>query len=160
MAATPVSRAQHAMYEAIAAVVPSLHEHCRDAWAVIGSSAAALAGADVEVADLDVLASTDDAQKLKLLWEEHLDLHYVPAGADRFRSRFARFLFPGMPVEVMGGLELHEADGWRPVHVDETILVSCAGLPVPIPSIPEQIRILESFGRPKDLQRAALLRAL
>jgi hypothetical protein len=29
-----------------------------------------------------------------------------------------------------------------------------------VPTIAEQIRILESFGRPKDLERAALLRAL
>jgi hypothetical protein len=149
-----------ALDQAIAAAVPQLHEHCRDAWVVIGSAAAALAGANVEVADLDLLTSVDDAGRLMTLWRERLDPVYEPAAGDRFRSRFARFLFPGMPVEVMGGLELHGTDGWRPVHAGEIVQVSRAGIQVPIPSPTEQIRILESFGRPKDLQRAALLRAL
>jgi hypothetical protein len=140
--------------------VPSLHQHCRDAWVIIGSAAAALAGAPIEVADLDLLTSADDAERLVALWHQHRDLAYTPAAGDRFRSRFARFRFPGMPVEVMGDLELHGADGWQPVRVNQVVQVRCAGLLVPIPSPAEQIRILESFGRPKDLQRAEWLRAL
>jgi hypothetical protein len=155
-----MSLTHRAMHEAIAAAVPQLHQHCRDAWVVIGSAAAALAGADVEVADLDLLTTIDDAEQLKVLWSESLDRRYAPAAGDRFRSRFARFHFAGMPVEVMGDLELHDADGWQPVRVDQIVQVSCAGIQVPIPSPAEQIRILESFGRPKDMQRAALLRAL
>jgi hypothetical protein len=150
----------HAMHEAIAAAVPLLHQHCRDAWVVIGSAAAALAGANAEVADLDVLTSADDAQRLTALWQARLYLAYTPGAADRFRSRFARFVFPGMPVEVMGDLELHGVDGWQPVRVEKIVQARCAGVQVPIPSAAEQIRILESFGRPKDLQRAAWLREL
>jgi hypothetical protein len=148
------------LHEAIAASVPLLHAHCRDPWVVIGSAACALAGADVEVADLDLLTSTADAERLIALWPSRLDTSYVPAGADRFRSRFARFLFPGMPLEVMGNLELHDADGWQPVQVNETVHVTVADVAVAIPSRDEQIRILKSFGRPKDLVRAELLRAL
>jgi hypothetical protein len=40
------------------------------------------------------------------------------------------------------------------------MLVIFGGMQIPVPTIAEQIRILESFGRPKDLQRAVLLRAL
>jgi hypothetical protein len=65
-----------------------------------------------------------------------------------------------MPVEVMGGLELHTSQGWQPVHVSEVVQISCEGMKVPTPSIAEQIRILERFGRPKDLQRAAVLRTM
>lgn len=155
-----MSQAQHALQEAIAAAVPQLHQHCRDTWVVIGSAAAALAGADVMVADLDVLTSTDDAERLKALWCERLDPVYEPAAADQFRSSFARFRFPGMPVEVMGGLELHGSDGWKQVRVDDIVQMNCGGIQVPIPSTAEQIRILQSFDRPKDIQRAALLRAL
>jgi hypothetical protein len=38
--------------------------------------------------------------------------------------------------------------------------VDVAGLAIPIPAITEQIRVLESFGRPKDRQRATLLKSL
>jgi hypothetical protein len=149
-----------ALHQAIVASVPLLHEYCRDAWVVIGSAAAALAGAKVEVADLDVLTTVNDAERLIALWRERLDPSYAPAAGDRFRSRFARFHFPGMPVEVMGGLELHEAHGWQPVRVNQVVQVSCAGVQVPTPTVTEQICILERFGRPKDQQRAELLRAL
>jgi hypothetical protein len=160
MAETRVSQMHPARQETIAAVVPLLRQHCGDAWVVIGSAAAAMAGADVEVADLDLLTSAGDAQRLAALWRERLDLAYAPANGDRFRSRFARFRFPGMPVEVMGDLELRGTDGWQPVRVGQIVQVDCAGIQVPIPSAAEQIRILESFGRPKDLQRAELLRTL
>lgn len=148
-----------ALRDTLAATVPQLHAHCRDAWVVIGSAAAALAGAPVEVADLDLLTSERDAERLIALWSAQQDRAYQPAASDRFRSRFARFLFPAMPVEVMGGLELHTAQGWQPVHAHDIAPVACAGVEVPIPTRSEQIRILQSFGRPKDLQRARLLHA-
>lgn len=149
-----------ALYEVIAASVPQLHAHCRDEWAVIGSAAAALAGAAVQTADLDLLTSVADAQRLIALWPSRLDTSYTPAGADRFRSCFARFRFPGMPLEVMGGLQLHGQDGWQAVRLKHVVQVSVAGIDVPIPARDEQIRIFESFGRAKDLARAELLRAL
>jgi hypothetical protein len=149
-----------ALRDVMTATVPSLQAHCRDPWVVIGSAACALAGAAVDVADLDLLTSAADAERLIALWPSRLDTSYTPAGADRFRSRFARFQFPGMPLEVMGGLELHDADGWRAVRVNDVVHVNIADIAVPIPSRAEQIRILESFGRPKDLARAELLRAL
>jgi hypothetical protein len=153
---TPVPQA---LRDVLAAVVPPLREHCRDAWVVIGSAAVALAGAQVDVADLDLLTSQGDAERLMALWNAERDWAYQPTASDRFRSRFARFLFPAMAVEVMGGLELHVAQAWVPVRVHEIEHVACAGVDVPVPSRAEQIRILESFGRPKDLQRAQRLRA-
>jgi hypothetical protein len=140
--------------------VPQLHQHCRDPWVIIGSAAAALSGADVDVADLDVMSSVDDAERLKTLWKSRLNTSYEPAGAALFRSHFARFDFPGMPVEVMGGLEVYGAGEWQPVQVNEIVHIACAGVQVPIPVPSEQIRMLERFARPKDLLRTPLLRAL
>ncbi|GLQ96402.1 hypothetical protein [Dyella mobilis] len=155
-----MSHSRQALRDAIAAAVPALHRYCCDNWVVIGSAAAALAGAKVEVADLDLLTSVEDADRLIEAWQEQRDLRYTPAAGDRFRSRFARFRFPGMPVEVMGGLEYQGIRGWQQMQVNEVVQVTCAGVTVPIPTRVEQIRVLESFGRPKDLQRAAALRAL
>jgi hypothetical protein len=146
--------------EALAAVVPDLQRHCRDPWALIGSAAARLAGADVGVADVDVLTSVRDAETLIGRWQVRQDQTWMPSAAERFRSRFARFLFSGLPVEVMGGLELCGERGWEPVRIGEVVTRDVAGFAIPIPAVAEQIRILESFGRPKDVQRAALLRRL
>ncbi|RDS80824.1 hypothetical protein DWU98_12790 [Dyella monticola] len=149
-----------ALREVMAASMPQLKRHCRDPWVVIGSAACALAGATVNVADLDLLTSVADAEHLMALWPTRLDMHYSPADSERFRSRFARFRFPGMPLEVMGGLQWHDEGGWQSVLVNDVVKVDVADVAVPIPSRTEQIRILERFGRPKDLARAELLRAL
>lgn len=149
-----------ALREVLAAVVPDLHRLCRDPWTLIGSAAARLAGAEVVVADLDVLTSVRDADTLIGQWRARRDETHAPAGTERFRSRFARFLFPGLPVEVMGGLELCGEHGWAPVQIGEVVTCEVAGLAIPIPAVAEQIRILESFGRPKDHQRAAWLKHL
>lgn len=146
--------------EVLVACVPDLHRCCRDPWTLIGSGAAWLAGARVTVADLDVLTSARDAETLIGYWRARLDTTTASAGAERFRSRFARFIFPGLAVEIMGGLEVAGDAGWEPMTIAEIITVDIAGMRVPIPAMEEQIRVLESFGRPKDRQRAVLLKSL
>lgn len=145
--------------ETLAVAVPDLQACCRDAWCLIGSAAAWLAGATVTVADVDVLTSSRDADALIDHWQSRL-LAPADEGAERFRSRYARFAFPGLAVEVMGGLEVHGDDGWSPVRVDDIIHAELARLRLPIPAVAEQIRLLQSFGRPKDQYRAVLLQSL
>src|SRR6185312_4274854 len=105
-----------ALREVLAVAVPDLHRLCRDPWTLIGSAAARLAGAEVASADLDVLTSVRDAEALIGHWQARRDDAYAPCGEEHFRSRFARFRFPGLPVEVMGGLELCGERGWEPVR--------------------------------------------
>ena len=155
-----MSHVTPALYATLAEIVPELHVHCVEPWCVIGSAAALLAGADVAVADVDLLVSRSDADALMALWAERRESVYQPANAERFRSHFARFRFPGLPVEVMGGLELDQGDGWKPVEAGRLTLAGLNGLAVPVPSLEDQIRILQSFGREKDAQRAKVLRAL
>ena len=155
-----MSHVSPALYATLAEVVPQLHVQCVDPWCLIGSAAALLVGAEVSVADVDVLVSRDDAERLMALWAGYRQPTHEPADGHRFRSHFARFAFPGIPVEVMGALELNQGDGWQPVNAGRMMLVGLDGLAVPVPTIPDQIRILESFGREKDCQRASSLRAL
>ncbi len=157
---TYVNRPHPALEATLRTVVPELRAVCRDPWCVIGSAAAWLTGAHVTVADIDLLTSADDADRLEGHWSPLREETYEPEGSERFRSRFSRYAFADMPVEVMGGLELNVRGEWHPVEVRETIEVLFADVIVPIPSFDEQLRILESFGRPKDLYRAGLLRNL
>lgn len=149
-----------ALFVALAELVPGLHVHCVEPWCLIGSAAARLLGAEVSVADVDVLVSPADADVLATLWADRRDVAHAPADGQRFRSRFARFDFPGLPVEVMGGLELDRGEGWQPVSPGRLVLAGVQGMAVPVPALDEQIRILESFGRDKDRARAAALRRL
>lgn len=143
----------------LAACVPELQRHCADPWLVIGSAAAWLAGADVTVADVDVLTSVRDAGMMIDHWQARLLGTDGQKDGDRFRSRFARFDFP-VPVEIMGGLELASPDGWKAVHVEAIQSIRIGGASVPFPTIAEQIRLFESFGRPKDKERVERLKQL
>lgn len=155
-----MSHLSPALYATLADVVPNLHVHCADPWCLIGSVAALVLGAEVSVADVDVLTSRADADTLMQVWAQQREPAFTPPDGDRFRSHFARFRFPGAPVEVMGGLELHLDGRWQPVAPGKLVLAGVNGLAVPVPCIDDQIRLLESFGREKDLRRAAVLRAL
>lgn len=145
---------------ALESSIPDLHRLCRDTWAVIGSAAAWLVGAEVSVADVDVLTSARDAQTLKTQWADRSPSDASAAGADRFRSYFVRVTSAGLDVEIMGGLEVFAQGVWTPVELDRIITVELADMLVPIPSLAAQLRLLQRFGRPKDWCRIARLKTL
>lgn len=155
-----MSHLSPALYATLAEIVPDLHVQCVDPWCLIGSTAALLLGAQTSAADVDVLTSRADAERLMAHWSARRELAFAPPDGDRFRSHFARFRFSGAPVEVMGALELHADDGWRTVLPGKLVLAGVNGLAVPVPSIEDQIRLLESFGRKKDASRVIALRVL
>ena len=155
-----MSHLSPALYATLAEIVPDLHVHCVDPWCVIGSTGALLLGAEVSVADVDVLTSRADADTLMQHWAQRREPGSTLADGHRFRSHFARFRFPGAPVEVMGALELHVDGDWQAVAPGRLVLAGVAGLAVPVPCIDDQIRLFESFARAKDLCRAAALRTL
>lgn len=160
MASPRMSHLSPALYTTLAEIVPDLYVHCADPWCLIGSTAALLLGAQVSVADVDVLTSRADADTLAATWAQRREPAFRPADEQRFRSHFSRFRFPGMPVEVMGALELHVAGRWQAVQPGRLVLAGVNGLAVPVPCIDDQIRLFESFGREKDMSRIAALRAL
>ena len=159
MSRRPISEMAPTLRSTLAVCVPELQRRCADPWVVIGSAAAWLVGAQVEVADLDVLTSASDARFLADHWRGRALAADKLEGADRFRSHFARFEFP-LSVEVMGDLEVATPGGWKPVRVGATRMVEVDGFDVPVPTVEEQIRLLECFGRPKDRLRAGLLKGL
>ena len=115
-------------------------------WSLIGSGALILLGVPLEAAgDVDVVTTVDGAGRLRAAWAEWLDPAEPKPPEGPWRSEdFARYVTPYGPVEVMGGLRIRGA----PLKV-----------PPGIPPAVEQLRILRLFGRPKDLERAAALKA-
>jgi len=135
----------------IASVAPALEGE----WWIIGSAAAALAGADIlEVRDVDLLLSERDARTLRACWSTK-ETERVPAD-DRFRSSvFARFIGAPLPIEAFGGFEMRLRGDWRPVLP----LTRERRGAVFTPSIAEQIALLEAMDRDKDRARIAALKA-
>lgn len=127
-----------------------------DQWWIIGSAAAALAGADVgAIGDVDLLLSSADGAALAARWTDRR-LPDPPASA-QFRSGFfARFRSPGLPIEAMGDFEIEIAGHWRRVAPATRVP---AGR-VFIPSVGEQMTIFAAMDRLKDAARVAALRKL
>lgn len=127
-----------------------------DDWWIIGSAAAALAGADIaEVRDVDLLLSENDARRLVGRWSDRPK----PAAAtsDQFRSAvFARFEHAPLAIEAMGGFEMKVRDEWWKIAP----LTRVAYGDVFTPSVAEQIALLEAMGREKDAARISALHAV
>ncbi len=161
-----MSAADGSIEAGLAAALVELHvdlaASCSDPWWLIGSAAMRLIGVrEVVPQDLDLLTSRRDAEVLIERWCDTLDVDYVPQEQGvRFRSRFARFRRAPLPVEVMGALEVRRGDGWQPAHIGATRTVALGGIRIPLPTVAEQIRLLELFGRGKDLDKARRLRLL
>ncbi|WP_374468985.1 hypothetical protein [Phenylobacterium sp.] len=127
----------------------------RDPWWLIGSAAMALHGAaPITVADVDLLASPSDARRLAQAWGIALQ---PSAPSPLFRSEvYFQWPEPPVPVDVMAGFQVMTPQGWAAVRPRTRVAVG--GLFTP--DLSEQIEILERFGRPKDLARVTVLRAL
>jgi len=125
-------------------------------WWIIGSAAVLLHGGHVgRVKDVDLLMSASDADAF--LRRAGVSARGGEA-SDRFRSKiFGNWTGPPVPVEVFGGFEAKVSGVWLEVQLTSREPMSVGGVQVFVPSVPELIRLLHSFGRPKDLDRARLL---
>ena len=149
------------MTDALAKTLAMVAEAARgaaDRWWIIGSAAVVLHGGAVpSVKDVDLMMSARDAEEfLSRVGGER-------GGADPsgpFRSQvFGVWSEPPIPVEVFGGFSVACNRGWRAVSLVTRQRVTVAGALIYVPSAEELVQLLNSFGRPKDLERANLLRA-
>lgn len=128
-------------------------------WWLIGSTAARLSGAELVPEDIDVFGSSSAMTAIVT----HFGGAWLSGtpGA-RFRSQpFCRLTVAGgLPIEVMGDLEVKSGEIWQKLRIHSRIAVATEAGTVYIPSLDEQIAIFELFGRDKDLAKAAILRRM
>ncbi|MDP1618270.1 hypothetical protein [Phenylobacterium sp.] len=127
-------------------------------WWIFGSAAMRLMGAaDIEAEDVDLLLGQADAERLAA----RLGAARIEGAGERFRSAyFAKAQTDDLRIEIMSGLEVRTAEGWRRVSPRTRTLVAWAPHPLPLPDREELIEICRLFGRPKDIARAAMLEQL
>ena len=143
----------------VAALAPLFAASFRDPWWLIGSTAMYLSGdTDIVPGDIDVLTSERDVDAFVARHDHLLQRGHQPADDSRFRSCFARLRFSPLPVELMGGLQVSRDGTWTPVRIESTLVVDCRGHAVQVPTLAEQLRLFEWFGRAKDLDKARRLR--
>lgn len=138
--------------------IADLAAPARDDWWIIGSAAVALHGGAVgALKDVDLLMSERDAAAFL----SRLGIAPAPGAPDAlFRSR-VRGSWNGapVPVDVMGGFSFAAAEGWRVLVLSTREAIAVGDRLLYVPAVAELKALLLSFGREKDLARAALLSA-
>ena len=130
-----------------------------DDWWLIGSAALVLNGvALATVGDVDLLTTPAAARRLAERWGCEVR---APGSTGLFRSEvyFQRTETP-LPVDVMAGFQVKSSGNWRPVWPRTRVAMHSQGGTYYTPSRAELLDLLVRFDRPKDRERAALLRAL
>ena len=127
-----------------------------DPWWVISSAAVALHGAaPVDVGDVDVLTSIEDARRVM----ERLGVVAAnDAASPKFRSTvFGRWTAPPLVVEIMAGFDVATAAGWTAVRPQTRMPIAVETCVVHVPERAELAAMLRLLGRAKDLARVRLL---
>lgn len=125
---------------------------------IIGSAALILSGVGISnTNDIDILVSDKDAGNLKMVWKDRIDRNYITQRDDLFRSDFSRYRFGMLDIEAMGNLEVNKNGTWTPLKVYEFVTYPLNDIQIKMPTIKEQKRILNFFGREKDKEKIKLI---
>lgn len=126
----------------------------QDDFYIIGGSALILHDVPLKrTHDIDILCSVRDVDMLKAAWEKYYNPHPIMKENDLFCSHFANFKFPLIEVETQGELKVKKAGQWMPLIIEEYETIQIEGIEVKMPTLSEMKRILNFFGREKDLRR-------
>ena len=131
----------------------TLLQDADEPWWIIGSVAVALhGGRPGQIRDIDVVLGHNDAER----YFHRLSLANLARSSDPLfcSDLFAVWTETTVNIELMAGLRVKRAGRWQRLSIQSREEVS-PGLFVP--SKNELRTILISFGREKDLQRAATL---
>ena len=137
--------------------LPSLNL-LKDDFFIIGSAALTLSGINAgEISDLDILTSKEDAFKLKSEWKSRHIAYPHTIDNHLFHSEFSRYKFSTLDIEIMGNLKINTQGEWQKLLVKEWTTFNIDYLNIKIPTLNEQKRILNLFGRTKDKERIKLI---
>jgi hypothetical protein len=144
----------HGLAPALAAVGEAMAP-AQEPWWLVGSAAMALHGAEIDVADIDILMGQSDMLRL-------FEARMVAARpSNRFRSRlFARWREGAYPVEAMAGFHVRTGGQWRPFAPAAREGVRFRDGWLYTPGVEGLAAMCVLFGREKDRTRRAELEAL
>jgi hypothetical protein len=126
----------------------------RHPWVISGSVAAGLHGVPVSPGDIDIESTAGGAVEIGLRLAEYTTDPVRWSSTESIRSHFGKFLIFGVPVEVMGDLEIRGPGGWSaPFSAGAgPVLARTPVGPVPIASLAALIEQYRRLGRPDRAQ--------
>jgi hypothetical protein len=130
----------------------------KDNFCLIGSAALSLSGIKLdEISDLDILVSDRDADLLMAEWGNRLIKEHPTTDNELFCSKFSRYKFSLLDIEIMGELKVSNKGIWERLEIKDSESIAVGNVEIKIPTLDEQKRILQLFGRGKDKKRIKLI---
>ncbi len=129
----------------------------QDDYFIIGSSALNLCSIEIETSDIDILLSQKDSAYLQNIWADKHIKDHVTQNDHLFRSDLSRFNFGELAIEIMPELKVNKNGVWIPLHVQDHFILDLDGMQIKVPTLEEQKRIFNLFGREKDLRKIKLI---
>jgi hypothetical protein len=119
--------------DALRVLVESLRD-LPEPWLVSGSTAVLLHGVDVKPGDIDVESTAAGARSIGARLQRYEEEPVIFRGTSVVRSHFGRFRISGIPIEVMGDLQIRMANGWcEPFltrHERMIVNTACGAVPI------------------------------
>ncbi|MEK7661627.1 MAG: hypothetical protein AAB680_06275 [Pseudomonadota bacterium] len=127
-------------------------------WVIIGSVAAYLSGADLVPKDVDFCASSD---AIKAFIGAEVGQNIAKTGQKIFSNPYVTIpVERGLPIDFMGDLSVFDGNKWQKLVFKSRKTIKFDFGDIYIPEVWEQIEILKTFGRVKDLAKLPLLQKL
>jgi hypothetical protein len=109
--------------------------------------------------DIDILVSARDELLLQKIWSNRLVNNFQTHNDHLFNSCIHRYHFSLIDIEVMANLKVNKPEGWIPVEINEALQIQInKDFTITVPTKGEQKRLLQLFGRDKDMQRLSLFK--
>ena len=144
------------IFSALRESYPQLKQ-LKDDYYIIGATALILSDIEIEnTNDIDILVSDRDADWLRSEWKNK-KIDITTDTSVLFRSNYSRYRFSNIEIEILGSLEVNKENSWRPLVINDFTNYRTKDFQVKIPTLAEQVRILNFFGRKKDLDRLKLI---
>jgi len=122
-------------------------------WCVVGTTALALRGIDVNAKDIDILTSKEGARKMQDILKAFVVLAIEHSDNGLFCSYFGKFKIDTIDIEVMGDLKYFADDHWHSLasFLEYLDFILIDDKKIPILFLDDQLRIYQILGRQKDV---------
>ena len=120
-------------------------------WAVTGSCSLALQGVPVDVHDIDLRTTTQDAYALESVFRPYQKRPVTFASSATVQSHFGALEINGIQVEIIGDMQHRLADGtWEPIMDMNRfkVWVACDTIEIPVMSLEFLYEAYQLLGRP------------
>jgi hypothetical protein len=133
--------------DALRIITKKFSEHNLN-WVLIGSTALAIHGVDVDVRDIDIKTDQESINKIGELLNEYAieTVHYKES--EKFKSIYGLFNISGVQVEIFTDLECKTDGEWEKIpNFDKVVIKKCEEMNIPLIDLHEEYEAYKKLGR-------------